>query len=264
MTDNRTDNPRFAFIPKKVWDRLLDVAPVPLAGIAVWYSLLIVVHVAEELSWSCYTGELEALRFAFRNEILIPTAIALGFALYFLVDGLFSRRKKAGELDREGFGRSWLLVTSATIIVAMLAMPWCLYIHTNWQLAWVSWDARTSVRLAGAWTIAAVTALGLRRLGTRFEAMCLLPPIAWLVAMLLSNDLARQIMREVRSLQVGQQSLIAMPDLFVLVTICLIVCCAAWAERRLFHSHQRAIGIVCASLWALAAAIATGQLPTLL
>lgn len=263
MTDDGAGNPRFAFIPKNVWDLLLDLAPIPLGGIALWFSVRFVVYLTRNLVGD--PEELGPLGFAIQHENLVPTATAVGITLFFLVDGLFRRRKNAEGLDCEGFGRSRMLVVSGAIVLAMLAVLWCLHtIYTDIPGILYKSEAIASAGFGGAWAIAAVTALGLRRLGNRFEAICLLPPIACFAAMLLhsrsGNRLARTAVLVAESLQPGRRLGITPLGLVVLATIFLSVCTlpvVMWAEQRLFHSCRRTAGIACAGLWVLAAAIAT-------
>jgi len=269
MTDDGAGNPRFAFIHRRAWDLILDLAPIPLAGVALWYSVLFVgCLVQDHIS---ITGESGPISSAFvpifsLNPIAdpIPTATAAGTTLYFLLDGLLRRREKVKSLDRESFGRSLLLIVSAGIVVALLAAFWCLDAMPHPWGDDSKWFAACSIILGGAWALAASTALGLRRLGKRFEAICLLPPTACLVATLLNAIAFVPVLNVVEVVAAllpgGQLSFTTVNGQLVLVTICLTACflpAALLAERRLYQSSQRAIGIACASLWALAAAMAS-------
>jgi hypothetical protein len=265
MTDDGAGNPRFAFIPKNVWDVLLDLVPIPLACIALWFSVMFVADLVRYLIWA--SGQFGPLGMAFGMHDAIPTAVAIGITLYFLLDGLLQRHEKARGVNRECFGRSRMLVASATIVVALLAAFWCLdAMNATWPQVkpggWLKWYTTASVVLGGAWAVGAVTALGLRRFGSRFEAICLLPPIVCLVATLLNAitiaPLAQVAAHAAWLLPGGRGSFWTTRGLLVLVTTFLTVCilpAALWAERKLFHSSLRAIGIACASFWAFVAAM---------
>jgi len=262
MTDDSAASSRFAFLPKNFWDVLLNLAPIPLAGIALWFSVLFVVYIVESLVW--LPGTFEPLAFAIENEILIPTITAMGTTLYFLVGALSQRRDSSGNLDPRGFGQSPLLLVSAIVIVAMLAIFWSLYAIYNRLDTGIEHHMMASAGFGGAWAVGAVTALGLRRLDRRFVVICLLPPIACLVTMLLNpmigGWLAWQVKRIAQSVQPGRRSMITIPVLLAMMMIVLTACIlpvTIWAERRLFSSHRRAVGIACAYLWALAAIIPT-------
>jgi len=199
----------------------------------------------------------------------MPAVIAVGSCLYFLLDIQLRRREKVGALNREGFGRSRLLLASATIVIALLAAFWYLDAKVvHWLAPWEpyegEWYATCSIILGGAWALAGGTALVLCRMGRRFEAICLLPPIACLAATLL-NAIACHTLHDAAVfiaalLPGGLLSITTIHGRLVLVTVCITACvlpAGLCAERRLFHSSQRAIGIACASLWALAAAMAS-------
>jgi len=265
MTDDGAGNPRFAFIPKRAWDLILDLAPIPLAGVALWYSgrfIGLLVRLHSSSSSGMPTGRFQPIHFAFDRFDSLAMTIAIGVSLYFLLRRLLRRREKAGALDREGFGRSRLLVASATIVVVMLAAFWFLDVRfSNRQPLIGESCAEASAALGGAWAMAAVTAFGLRRLGKRFEAICLLPPIASLVAPLLSGTITVTAEVAVKLVEeMGKDMLYpTTTGLVVLLTICFTTCVlpvALWAEWRLFYSSRRSIGIACAALWAVATVMA--------
>ena len=269
MTDDGTGNPRFAFIPKRAWDLLLDLAPIPLAGIAIWFSFRFVAYLAYYVDEG---GEFGPLVPVFFGSEAPPIAIAIGTALYFLLDILLQRRERAGAIDHEGFGHSRLLLVSAAIVVFMVIVFWCLKAMHGWQddSEFGRCCLPASVGLGGAWVLAAGTAAGLRRFGNRFEAISFLPPIACLIATLLTAAAfvpGCQVPAIAASLLPSGELFTTIPGLLVVLTICLttsLLPAALWAERELFHSRQRAIGIACAALWAFAAAMAWWLIPSML
>lgn len=272
MTDNRADNPRFAFIPKSTWDLLLDFAPIPLASIAVWFSVLFVEELVHDNVFA--SGTFTQFGSAFgpvfgRNLLryLIPTTAAVAVTLYFLLNELLRPRQGTGPGDRASFGESWMHVVSAVIVAALLGAYWILDARPERALSdlfdWeFRWSAAASAGLCGAWALAAITALALGRAGKRFEALCLLPPVACLVAALLSFlavGKLDQVATVLAALLPGGYMCRSVEGRGLWTAACLTACIvplALWAEWRLFHSSRRAMGIACAGLWALAAAMA--------
>lgn len=272
MTDNGAGNPRFAFIPKSAWDLILDLAPLPLAGIAIWFSVLFVAELVHDNVFA--SGTCTQFGSAFgpvfgRNlpRYLIPTTAAVAVTLYFLLNELLRPRQGTRPGDCASFGESWMHVVSAVIVAALLGAYWILDATParalrdlfGWDLRW---SAAASVGLCGAWALAAVTALALRRAGKRFEVLCLLPPVACLAAAVL-NFLA---VGKLDHLATVLAALLPSGGMYryveariIWTAACLTACIvplALWAEWRLFHSSRRAMGIACAGLWALAAVMA--------
>jgi hypothetical protein len=264
MTDNRADNPRFAFIPKSAWDLLLDFAPIPLASFAIWYSVMFV----ETLVYIRYltTFKIGPLAYAVGPHNLVPTTFACAAVIYFVLATILRRRERARGMSCEGFGRSYMLMFSGSLFILLLLTFWCVDAQlTPWPAAapaaQLEWCAANSIFLGGAWAAGVVTAFVLRRVGKRFDIICLLPPVACILAMLgiaLAHVPAAQVAQEVvRMFRVGRHYFSYSEPIF-LVAIVLTACILPtifWAERRLFQSSRRAVGIACAGLWVFATAM---------
>lgn len=259
MTDNRADDPRFAFIPKSAWDVLLDLAPIPLACIAVCFSLRFVAGLVCVLIWAFEFGP---VCFIFGWRDAIPTTFAWATGIYFVLATVSRRRERDRGMACEGFGRSALLVFSGMIIVLLLLAFWCLDAHSapwpakapaarfEWYTVQLEWYDVSSVCLGGAWAAGIVTAFALRRLGKRFEVLCLLPPVACIAGMLglaLADAPGGKVALEL-GLRLSHHPIFLVA---ILPTACSLPA-IFWAECRLFQSSQRAIGVACANVWAIA------------
>jgi len=267
MTHGQSDNSRFAFIPRRVWDLLLDLAPLPLAGTALWLSLdfvrlLCVIH-------DGYGGSFQPIRYVFAEWNLIHSfsaTLAGAVCLIFIAHTIFRRHKKAGSGDRIGFGRSGYLIATATIAVLMIGHFWLLDVRLSQnQLMTINIGARHSVVFGGAWAVAAATAISLRLVGRRLEALCLAPPVVSFAVALMRHRTASDALRTLTRIveRAGQRMTDpAVQDILLLAAACalLSVPLLLWAERRLFRSSSRTIGIACAALWALTGRAAVDQL----